>query len=102
MLKAKRSGDTVKVSGYPEGPSFEITLHEGLDVKELAIEISSDTEHADAMSQCDARFGLEIPDLDAALDEINTLIEVQSLLQDATRGYLFTGWNQSVMEPWMG
>ena len=39
-------------------------------------------------------------DLDAALDEINTLMEVQGALQDASRGYLFVPWSGNLSEPW--
>jgi len=40
-----------------------------------------------------------IADLDEVLDEINTLIEVQCTLQDATSGYLFNSWNGEVSGP---
>ena len=31
--------------------------------------------------------------------EINTLIEVQAAVQDASQGYLFLPWNNSLSEP---
>ena len=34
-----------------------------------------------------------INDLDAALDEFNTLVFVQEALEDATGGFLFNTWN---------
>jgi hypothetical protein len=33
---------------------------------------------------------------------MNTLIEVQGALQDASRGYLFLPWNGSLSEPSQG
>lgn len=41
-------------------------------------------------------------DLDAALDEINTLMEVQVALQEASEGFLFLPWNGNLSEPWQG
>jgi hypothetical protein len=38
------------------------------------------------------RFEVLIDDLDEALDEINTLIEVQVALMNATQGFLFNTW----------
>ena len=64
-----------------------------------AAEIGAGTAHEDALRGCDARFEIGIDDLDAALDEINTLIEVQSALQDASRGFLFLPWNGNLSEP---
>ncbi|MCU0627700.1 MAG: hypothetical protein MUF21_14630 [Gemmatimonadaceae bacterium] len=52
------------------------------------------------LRHCDARFEIEIEDLDAALDEINTLMEVQGALQDASQGWLHLPWNGTVTEPW--
>jgi len=41
------------------------------------------------MGECSARSEIGIDDLNAALDEINTLMEVQDALQDASQGFLF-------------
>lgn len=41
-----------------------------------------------------------IDDLDGALDEINTLMEVQVALQDASQGFLFLPCNGNLSEPW--
>ena len=41
----------------------------------------------------------QVHHLDTALDEINTLIEVQCTLQDATAGYLFNSWNGKLSAP---
>lgn len=62
-------------------------------------ELSEGTPHAQAMSQCDVRYEIAIDDLDAVLDEINTLIEVQATLQDATGGYIHNSWNGKIMAP---
>ncbi len=46
----------------------------------------------------DDEIGIE--NLDEALDEINTLMEVQGALQDASGGYLFLPWNGTLSKPW--
>ena len=68
-------------------------------VHPLAAEIGSQTGHIAELERCDQRFEIEIDDLAAALDEINTLMEVQGFLQDATRGILFTCWNGNLLPP---
>jgi hypothetical protein len=65
-----------------------------------AAEIGRGTEHAEAMAAFDARFEVEFDDLEDALDEINTLMEVQGALQDASQGYLFLPWNANICKPW--
>jgi hypothetical protein len=45
------------------------------------------------IANCDARFEVWIEDLDAALDEINSLIDVQDALQSLTRGCTYFTWN---------
>lgn len=37
-----------------------------------------------------------VPDLDAALDEINTLIESQHVLAMASNGAVYTHWNENL------
>ncbi|TQK44127.1 hypothetical protein FBY35_5611 [Streptomyces sp. SLBN-118] len=62
------------------------------------------TETAEAhdvpgLAGLDRRFEVTFDDLEAVLDEINTLIEVQATLQGLTGGYLFPPWNDNVMAP---
>ncbi len=54
------------------------------------------------MRGCAARFEIDVDDLDAALDEVDGLREVQGVLQDATHDYLFTPWSGNLSEPWPG
>ena len=100
-LSVDRSGDRIAVTwpGVPDSPRLVVILVTEPFVLTEAAEIGEGTEHADAMRRCDARFEIVIEDLDAALDEINTLIEVQATLQDASRGYLFNDWNGQLSEP---
>ena len=88
------------IAGRSDSPQFRIRLSTAPHVAIEAAEIGENTPHADEMRKCSARFEIEIDDLDAALDEINTLIEVQGALQDASQGYLFIPWNGELTEPW--
>lgn len=92
--------DTGLVAGRPDRPRFRVGLVVGEAVRAEAAEIGEGTPLAAALRDCDARFEILIDDLDEALDEINTLMEVQGALQDASRGYLFLPWNGTLSEPW--
>ncbi|WP_420454282.1 hypothetical protein [Rubrivirga sp.] len=79
-------------------PVFRIRLALGRPASEAA-DAATDAALAEQIRACDARFDVEFADLDEALDEINTLMEVQVALQDLTGGYLFLPWNGSVAGP---
>ena len=81
--------------------AFDVYLVHGDHVLSEAIEVSHGSEHHQQMSECDARFEIVISDLNAALSEMNTLMELQGALQDASKGYLFTPWNGNILEPWL-
>lgn len=93
-------GNSLVVAG-PGSQDFRITLAQQPHVLKEAQEIGRGTKYEQALSRCDARFEIDIPDLDEALAEINTLMEVQAALQDACAGYLFLPWNCKIMEPWV-
>ena len=84
----------------PGKPEFRIELVTDDYVREEAEEIGADTPYADVMKECGCRFEIFIDDLDAALDEINSLMEVQTALQEASQGYLHLSWNGNLSEPW--
>jgi hypothetical protein len=88
------------VVGRPGSPYFRVRLSSAPHVRLEAVEIARDTLHEPAMRECEARFEIEIEDLDEALDEINTLMEIQGALQDTSRGYLFLPWNGTISKPW--
>ena len=97
------SSHSDKIIAYQdEELKFEIYIANGEYVQEEAIDIAKNSEFEEALSQCDARFEIYIEDLDSALDEINSLMEVQGALQDASKGYLFIPWNGKISEPWVG
>lgn len=80
-------------------PEFRIRLSSEPHVQAEASEIGAGTPHESAMRELNARFDVAMGDLDEALDEINTLIEVQGALQEASNGYLFLPWNGHLSAP---
>jgi hypothetical protein len=98
-LTVRRQGDQLTV-GRPGSPELCVRLAVGEWVRTEAAEVGEGTPHAAALRECDARFEISFDSLDEVLDEINTLMEVQGALQDASRGFLFLPWNGSVSEPW--
>jgi hypothetical protein len=97
-LSVRRTNDELTV-GFPGGPQLRVAYVQEEYVQEEAEEIGAGSPHAAAMGQCDTRFEILIDDLEAALDEINTLIDVQATLQDATQGFLFNTWNGELAGP---
>jgi hypothetical protein len=94
-----RRGEDELVVGFRGGPQLRVAYVSEPYVREEAEEIGAGTPHAAALGGCDARFEILIDDLDAVLDEINTLIDVQAALQDATGGFLFNTWNGELAGP---
>jgi hypothetical protein len=77
---------------------LSISYVSGEEVAIEAAEIAAENSHAQSLLPCDARFEIAIDDLDKALDEINTLIEVQSVLGDLTGGFVFNTWNGAFLD----
>jgi len=94
-LDVQRAGDQIAVR-WGQGPQLRIRFARDPRVVAEARAIGANTPHAAALGQCDARFEVRFDDLAHVLDEVNTLIEVQLTLQEATGGVLFTSWNQAV------
>jgi len=97
-LHVTREDETLVVALEDE-LSLKISLSTEPHVAAEAAEIAEGTPFASALSQCDSRFEIAIDDLDGVLDEMNTLIEIQSALQDETGGYLFNSWNEELSPP---
>ena len=86
---------------WRSGPVIDVVLVREPHVREETLEIAelfADDAARAALERCDARIELSF-DLEAALDESNTLIEVQAAMQKLTGGYLFNLWNQRLTPP---
>jgi hypothetical protein len=90
------------VAHRPKSPEFCVRLVTESGVRAEAAEIGEGTPHEADLRECDAYFEINFESLDEALDEINTLMEVQGALQDASQGFLFLPWNGNLSEPWRG
>jgi hypothetical protein len=77
---------------------LSISYVSGEEVATEAAEIATENSHAQSLLPCAARFEIEIDDLDKTLDEINTLIEVQSVLGELTGGFVFNTWNGAFLD----
>ncbi|BCM89198.1 hypothetical protein IAD21_01042 [Abditibacteriota bacterium] len=97
-LLINRAQDYLLVKWH-EGPELRVFFAEGEDVRREAEEIASRTSYKAKVSGFDRRFEIGFDDLDEVLDEINTLIEVQLSLQEATGGFLFNSWNGQLTAP---
>lgn len=97
-LSVSHSGDRLAVQWH-NGPELRIVMASGELVQEEAAEIAEGSPFVEAMRQCDARFEISFDSLEEVLDEINTLIQTQLTLQNATRGYLFLNWNGNLSGP---
>ena len=81
--------------------TFDITINKAPQVQVEAKEIGKNSPYKQEMNLCNTCFEVRIENLDKALDEINTLMEIQGALQDASKGYLFLPWNDSLSEPYL-
>ena len=97
-LSVSRIGRRLEVTWY-DGPKLRVELANGNWVKEEAVEIAERHPRARDMANCDVRFEILFDDLDEVLDEINTLIEVQTTLQKVSAGYMLNTWNGELSCP---
>jgi hypothetical protein len=56
-------------------------------------------KYENVIATCDSEIRIVFEDIDETLDEINTLIEIQTTLQSATNGLIYTSWNQNFFMP---
>lgn len=95
-LSVRATPRGLEASWAEDGPLLRVAFARGNHVAEEVAEIAEGSEFEAAMRACSARFEIAIDDLDEALDEMNTLIEVQATLQQATAGFLFNSWNREL------
>lgn len=78
---------------------FLLSRHEGSEIQREFAMIGDRLNNPTEIKQCDCRFQIGFYDRETVLDEINSLIEIQMTLQDATNAYLFNVWNECVQPP---
>jgi hypothetical protein len=88
---AVRSGD---------GPTLYVSIHRGSYIETIIRGlVGPRRKHRTLIPGCDTEIKIELSDVEEILDEINTLIDVQSTLQAATRGLMYLSWNHSFAGP---
>ena len=92
-LTVERDNDKL-ICFRDNSPRFTIYLNQGEEVQAEAKTMGEEyPNYRSKLKNCDARFEIYFADLGEVLNEINTLIDIQLTLQDATEGIVFTSWN---------
>jgi hypothetical protein len=78
---------------WEHGPVLHVRLVRDRTVREEAARLGAQTKYAERLAKCGSCLEITFADLDEVLDEINTLIEVQSALETATGGIYYNCWN---------
>lgn len=94
-LTVERQDDVLRVA-WGDGPLLFVRFVAGKDMHRRARARRNANLHATQLRGCDAEFEITFEDLNAVLDEINTLIEVQATLQNETEGFSYNKWNSSL------
>ncbi len=82
-----------------DGPLLTVRYFHGAQIASQIQRFGRGTDYSTQLARFDSLFEITFDDLDEVLDEINTLIEVQATLQDATQGFLYNTWNQNLSAP---
>ncbi len=81
---------------WADGPVLDVSLEQGPHVTADARRVGRGNDFEEVLATCDARFAITFEDLDAVLDETNTLIETQLALQSITSGVMYNTWNNAL------
>jgi hypothetical protein len=99
-LSVSGDDEILRVRWKEDGPVLFVSIHRGPVAETIARSVvSTRRKQRKLIPGCDCYVRITINDLEAVLDEINTLIEVQGAIQRATRGLGYYSWNQEMWEP---
>jgi hypothetical protein len=77
-----------------------VSIHRGSFVEPvIRALVGPRRKHRKLIPGCDTEIKIELRDVEEALDEINTLIQVQWALQAATHGLMYLSWNHNFAGP---
>ena len=92
--------DPVLAVTWGDSPTLRVAVTRGEVAKVLLARLlGKSRKHRTFASSCDAYVEITFDNLEEVLDEINTLIEVQTTLQEATAGLCYRSWNQTFSTP---
>jgi hypothetical protein len=106
-LKKLFRGNVVPPSGRGQpigvrmgGPTLYLSVTRSEHVETFARRLMGrGRKYRPLIAGCDTQIEITFDNLDEVLDEINTLIDVQFTLQEATGGLTYLSWNQSFSGP---
>lgn len=85
---------------FGDGLCLAVSMRRGSHVETMVRGlVGKRRKHRLLIPGCDTEVKIELSDVEAVLDEINTLIEVQAALQEATQGLMYMSWNQNFVGP---
>ena len=81
------------------GPLLFLSLARGDVLSREAAQIGQGTPYTAELSRCSAQIRIAFDDLEEVRTEVDTLVDVQAGLQDATHGFIFNTWNHKLAPP---
>jgi len=85
---------------WHDGPTLFVSVQRGRYVETVIRGlVGQRRKHRTLIAGCDTQIKIELSDVEEVLNEINTLIDVQSTLQAATRGLMFMSWTHNFAGP---
>ncbi len=85
---------------FGDGPILYVSINRGEFVETIGRRLMGrGRKYRSLIAGCDTQIEITFRDLEEVLDEINTLIDIQATLQEATGGLLYRSWNQTFSGP---
>ncbi|MCA9606031.1 MAG: hypothetical protein KC619_10575 [Myxococcales bacterium] len=97
-LDAVRDGDVLVVRS-DNGAELLIGESDAPHVKIEAEEIA-EWKGVPEIAACTRRFEVHVPDLEASLDDYNSLFETQMILGQLSAGWILLSWNGELLREW--
>ena len=85
---------------WDDGPTLFVSIQRGHFIEAVIRGlVGKRRKHRTLIAGCDTQVKIQLSDVEEVLDEINTLIEVQAAIQDATGGLMYMSWNHNFAGP---
>lgn len=85
----------------PSGTAFTVTVTRGAVVETLARRLLGRRQkYRESLTGCNTQFEIRFADLDEVFCQaLDTLIDIQETLKDATQGVIYRSWNDTFSGP---